>query len=194
MLSVVICTDKDNASAPAAVLSVNLICPKFRNFAIVSYVAVSQRPTHKLRLMKHRGSTFEYEEQRNEDLMRAYRTELSGAAHIRVSRLFQQIVERPSERFWVSEERAFIVVSAMARGDNLETMRPLKREMYIEIYRRYLEIRQKFPDRTMRQLVSMVVNQPAPKFYIEPASARVIVCKIKKKWRNQRRLFLRRRR
>ena len=144
--------------------------------------------------MKHPGSTFEYEDQRNEDLMRAYRTEIHEARHIRVANLFQQVVERPSERFWVSEERAFIVISYMSKGDTLEDMRPLKREMYEEIYRRNLKLKDKYPDRTMRQLVSIVVNQPAPKFYIEPASARVIICKIKKIWRNQRRLFLRRHR
>lgn len=168
---------------------VTLLCyvsPKIH----ITYDAVPQHPNP----MKHQGSTFEYEDQRNEDLMRAYRQEIDDAEHIRVANIFASVVERPSERFWVSEERAFIVISYMSKGDTLDNMRPLKREMYQEIYRRYMLLREKFPDKTMRQLVSMIVNQPAPKFYIEPASARVIICKIKKKWRYQRRLFLRRRR
>lgn len=144
--------------------------------------------------MKHQGSTFEYEEQRNEDLMRAYREEISRAGHIKVVNVFARVVEQPSERFWVSEERAFIVISAMLRGVPLDGMRPLKQEMYREIHARFLKLREKHPDMRVRHLVSIVVNQPAPKFYIEPASARVIVCKIRKKWRTQRRLFLRRRR
>ena len=144
--------------------------------------------------MKHPGSGFEYEDERNEDLMRAYREEVALAGSIKVINLFRAIVERPSARFWVSEERAFIVISRMSKGLGLGGMRRLKREMYEEIYARYLELREKHPDKSMRHLVTMAVNQPAPKFYIEPASARVIVCKIKKRWRKERRLFLHRRR
>lgn len=144
--------------------------------------------------MKHIGSVFEYEEQRNEDLMRAYREEIGKAGVIRILDIFRAVVDQPSERFWVSEERAFIVISRMAKGDKLETMRPLKREMYVEIYSRYLALRAKHPDRSMRHLVSMAVSQRAPKFYMEPASARLIVYKQKKKWKRERRLFLHRRR
>lgn len=144
--------------------------------------------------MKHPGSGFEYEDERNEDLMRAYRDEVALSKDIKVAHLFRAVVERPSVRFWVSEERAFIVISRMLKGEVLDGMRRLKREMYEEIYARYLELRDKHPDKSIRHLVTMAVNSPAPKFYIEPASARVIVCKIKKKWRKERRLFLHRRR
>ena len=143
--------------------------------------------------MKHPGSSFEYEEERNEDLMRAYREEVASAGNIKVASLFSAIVERPSVRFWVSEERAFVVISRMLKGDKLDGMRKLKREMYEEIYRRYIQLQGLHPKKSVRHVVSMVVCQPAPKFYIEPASARVIVCKIKKRWRQERRLFLRRR-
>lgn len=136
--------------------------------------------------MKNFGSTFEYEKQRNDDLMRAYREEIEQCKFIKMPDVFKKVVNRPSQRFWVSEERAAIVLSAMIKGDTLDNMRPLKREMFFEIYRRAMELREKNPELSVFNLAFCVVRQQAPKFYLTPGSAKVIVSKIKRQWYKKR--------
>ena len=123
--------------------------------------------------------------------MRAYHELIKSAQHILMPEIYRKVVNMPSRRFWISEGRAAIVISAMMKGDTLENMGPLKREMYNEIYSRVIKLREKKPHLPIIQLVEMVVEQPAPKFYLTPGSAKVLICKIRKEWyfrRTKRRL------
>lgn len=123
--------------------------------------------------------------------MRAYHELIKSAQYILMPEIYQKVVDMPTRRFWISEGRAAIVISAMMKGDTLENMGPLKREMYNEIYSRVIKLREKKPDLPIIQLVEMVVEQPAPKFYLTPGSAKVLICKIRKEWyfrRTKRRL------
>ena len=86
--------------------------------------------------MKNVGAIFEYEEERNEDLMRAYKTQLALRENRDLQSVLCSVVEMPSKRFWVSEERAAIVISEMIRGKGLKIKGKVKREMYHEIFRR----------------------------------------------------------
>ena len=84
----------------------------------------------------------EYSEERICDLMRAYDEYISSCDYIRMPEVYNIIVNMPSKRFWVSDIRAALVVSAMMRGEaRLDEMWPLKKEMYEEIYRRVLVLR-----------------------------------------------------
>jgi len=144
--------------------------------------------------MKHRGNNFYYEDLRNKDLMRAYRTLLEADKKMRLQEVYRKVVIMPSERFWVSEERASIVVSAMETGKTLLDVgvsAPARKEMFEEIFRRYCVLREQRPDASIYDLVSEVVVSPAPKFYLTPSSAKVIINKIEKGWYDQRKRKLR---
>ena len=130
--------------------------------------------------MKHKGSKFEYEDERDKDLMRAYHEQLASCDTIVLSDIFRKVVAMPSARFWVSEERAAVVIGSMLRGDKLEKMRTNAMEMYFEIYKRFISERGKYPDKSIAEIVFHVIRQPAPKFYLTPDSARVIVTRIKR--------------
>lgn len=132
--------------------------------------------------MKYFGSILEFTRQRNDDIMRVYREKLASATVIVMPVIFQLVADSPAARFWVSEERASIVISAMESGRSLPTMRPNKREMFDEIYRRYTLLRQQHPTKTTYELVSTVVNQPAPKFYLTPRTVGEFVYRIKNGW------------
>lgn len=136
--------------------------------------------------MKNVGSYFEYEEARNRDLMRAYREQLASAKNASMSKVYEATVNMPSERFWVSEERAAIVISNMMRGDRLDAMRPTKKAMFYEIFDRVKAAQLENPKETIYNLTFDVVNSPAPRFYLTPGSAKVIINKIKKQWYEQR--------
>lgn len=113
--------------------------------------------------------------------MRAFRYVVSNSSFIDISEVSNRIVNMPCSRFWVSEERAMVVISAMLKGKPvLDTMRPTKRELFQEIYNRVIALRDQQPNTPLFDLVMQVVNSPAPKFYMRPRCAMEIIYKIKK--------------
>ena len=133
--------------------------------------------------MRKHGACFEFERERNADLLSNYRRLIADTKHIDYKDIYRQLVMQPSKRFWVSEERAEYVVSAMISGKPITGMRPNKMEMFCEIYRRAVRLLNERPRRSIADVVSEVVNQEAPQFYLTPESARVILIKAKKKKR-----------
>lgn len=114
--------------------------------------------------------------------MRAFREQLALARFIVMPEIFELVAESPASRFWVSEERAAIVIAAMEAGKPLTRMRRNKREMFEEIYRRYLIEREKNPKKSVYELVTRIVNQPAPKFYLTPRTVGEFIYRIKNGW------------
>ena len=133
----------------------------------------------------------EYSQERSDDLMRAYDEYLASCDYIRMSDVYNNIVNMSSRRFWVSDIRAALVISAMIRGEaRLDKMCASKREMYEEIYRRVAIMREEYPEKTTSELCAMVVMQPAQKFYLTPGSAKIMVCKARKIRNNERKMRL----
>ena len=131
--------------------------------------------------MKKVGTKFEYTEQRNANLIAVYRKKLGECKVIKLGDVLKETVNEPSERFWVSEERAAAVMMKMMRGDELNDMSPMKREMFRDIYRRVREIKEKHPQKPIIEIVAVVVESPAPHFYLTPGSAKVIIHNATKK-------------
>jgi hypothetical protein len=130
--------------------------------------------------MKPFGSISDFVPQRNNELIRAFRKILHESSYIKIKEVTNRLVNMPASRFWVSEERASTVVSAMVAGRGLpKNMRPSKREMFTEIYNRVVEMRKTNPKAPIRELAAIAVNTPAPKFYMCPRSALVVIYKIK---------------
>lgn len=148
--------------------------------------------------MKHKGSRMDFAQERSDDLMRAYDKYIAECKTIKIQEVCKHIVNMPAKRFWVSENRAAMVISAMMLGKtgenskyaNIKRMCKTKLEMYEEIYRRVMELKQKFPNKRISELCAIVVAQPAPKFYLTPGSARTFTYIAKKEWiaRKQRKL------
>ena len=132
--------------------------------------------------MKSLGCTLAFTRERNAALLKAYREQVNATRFIRLNEIGERIVNSPSPRFWVSEERAAIVVSAIMRGKPvLETMRP-KCEMFREIHKRVIALKDIHPDWCLSKLIQEVVNSPAPKFYMEVSSALQRLFKIRNGW------------
>ena len=128
------------------------------------------------------GSTLEYSLERNQALMQEYRKYISSCKHISMRKFFTIVVECPCRRFWVSNIRAAVVVAGMMKGDDLSNMRATKREMFQEIFNRVVALKADYPKMSLFQLVSEVVAQPAPKFYLTPDSAKIMFYKARKEW------------
>ncbi len=132
--------------------------------------------------MKYFGCILDFTRERNNDLMRAYREKLAQASFIAMPDIFQSVADSPAARFWVSEERATVVISSMIAGKPAPKMRKNKREMFDEIYRRFIDMRTDYPDKSVFELVTIIVNQPAPKFYLTPRTVGEFIYRIKNGW------------
>lgn len=132
--------------------------------------------------MKYYGSILDFTQERNQELMRVYKEKLSKAGYIVMPKIFEQVANSPCSRFWVSEERAAIVISTLLAGKVVPNMRRNKREMFDEIFRRFLIVREQYPEKSIYALAIMVVNQPAPKFYMTPRTVGELIYRIKNGW------------
>lgn len=133
-------------------------------------------------MAKYNGSKLECSEERINALMVEYDRCIMSCSVVRRHEIFKKIVNSPCNRFWVSGFRAAVVMAGIMRGDDLSGMRPLKREMFHEIYRRVLELQKRHPDYSLYRLACLAVLQPAPKFYMSPSSAKIMFYKAKKEW------------
>ncbi len=132
--------------------------------------------------MKYYGSILDFTQERNQELMRVYQEKLSKAGYIVMPNIFEQVANSPCSRFWVSEERAAIVISTLLAGKVIPNMRRNKREMFDEIFHRFLIAREQYPEKSIYALAIMVVNQPAPKFYMTPRTVGELIYRIKNGW------------
>lgn len=139
-----------------------------------------------------KGRFFEYRDERNSDLLRAFREcVMSSPEEESMETVYQRIVKSKSKRFWVSEEQASKVISYMMKGNNIDYMGNNKKRMFEEIYNRVIKLQIENPGMRIFRLVEIVVAQEAPCFYMTPGSAKVIISQIKSKWCQQRLQLLR---
>ncbi len=132
--------------------------------------------------MKPLKSISEFCDQRRQELLLRFREKLAEKSKLTVKRVFEETAQTPASRFWVSEERAANVIYLLDKGERvLDNMFEEKREMYLEIYRRYLELRKKYPEATVIQLVGEIVNQPAPRHYLSAERVRSLVNEEKRR-------------
>lgn len=129
---------------------------------------------------------FEYGDDRMKDLLRVFYNQL-GDTDTTVTEMVKNAVASPSERFWVSEERALRVVSAMERGSYVCKGSYLKREMFAEIHRRCCQLAVTHPDWTLSRRVSYVVNHEAPRFYMSESNAHSLICRERRRARQRQR-------
>ena len=133
--------------------------------------------------MRKKGCGFEYQKERDMNLLEEYRRQIAASGSpILLDRVLSATVNSPARRFWVSGRRAAFIGSKMMRGEQLRGMKRNKRLMYMEIYRRVLLMRDdpRYADESLLWLVSMIVEQQAPCFYLTPESAGVILSNIKR--------------
>ena len=139
--------------------------------------------------MRHKGNFFEYEEQRNRELMRTYRRGQREQG-LKGDALYRWVVEQASIRYWVSEEQAYRVIDKRLRGVKVDYVSPYRQMMYDEIERQVARLDHLRPNASIYDLVFEVVNSPAPKFFLSPESAKVLISKIRTRFYEKRKQAL----
>lgn len=144
--------------------------------------------------MKYKGSRCDFKEERDAELLRAYKHLLSVRDNISLSEIAETISQSPCKRFWVSARRANEVICDLEKGRTLSKMNPTRREMFLEIYRRYKIYKVEHPSLTKMEILWHVCNENAPKFYLTPKSIIVILDRVRKEDAKKRCYELRKKR
>ena len=148
--------------------------------------------TMKTKMKRARRAPFEYHADRSRELLKVFNEELGFSDNDHVDDVVQRVVDHPSSRFWVSEERAWRIISSMRRRPLSSKCHPLRREMFEEIYTRSMHLCVMHPDWSLKRCVYYVVNHEAPKFYLAVATAHALICQERNRCRVENMLKLRR--
>jgi hypothetical protein len=135
--------------------------------------------------------------QRDEDLMRAYHQKMDEAmkseGRFNKMDIITRAVNSPASRYWISLERACLVIYKLKRGEPITGAKNNSRRLYESIYQKYLQAERQYPDTPVKHLIANIIEQPAPCFALTAQSASLLINKIRKKqWYKERRRLLRR--
>ena len=130
--------------------------------------------------MKYKDSRCDFREERDADILRAYREILTTGDNITLSEIEEKLSQSPSCRFWVSEDRAYIVILDLLKGKPLDNMIPTRKEMYQEIFRRFQIHKSNEPYLSNMDIIKRVCYEPAPSFYLTPQTMHVILYRVRK--------------
>lgn len=137
--------------------------------------------------MKCQNAISDFSKERSRELLLRFREKIATQSKLTAKRVFAETAQTPASRFWVSAERAANVIYCLEKGDRvLDNMLDEKREMFLEIYRRYLEMRKVYRDATVIELVGEIVNQPAPRHYLSAERVRSLVNQEKRRNRSSK--------
>lgn len=134
-----------------------------------------------LLVMKHKGTGNVYITQRNKDLYEKYKDVIKFSEIITSKEIFRRLVSMPAKRFYVSEDRASVIIRKMMKGEEVGNMKKETKKMYHDMFNLVTKILNSDKTSTMSKAISKVLNGDAPYFYLTENSARVIISRIKNK-------------
>lgn len=123
--------------------------------------------------MKKPGSTSSYTPERNMALLAAFRHELRVRRLINLDDIFAHIATNVSApRFYVSEERAVLIIKHHLRYGKWLLRSELRRSMFERIESIALRYISEGEAATLVDAIYLAVNDPAPSFYLTPRTVR----------------------
>ena len=134
--------------------------------------------------MRKKGSVFLMSNDRDKDLIRAYREvikkQLNLYGRITATGIMAKVVNSPASRYWVSSERAYSVILKMDKGESISYMKTRAQVFYRSLYKDFCVYRESHSGLPSKYIVEIVIQRPAPCFMISPAFARNIIFRMKK--------------
>lgn len=141
--------------------------------------------------MRKKNAFSEFDGHRRRVLTEAFAKALATDSERELKKIFKQVSESPAPRFWVSEQRASAVLGQVRKNPALlSSMYPAKRAMYTELQSRYERLSRKSPQSTEMELLTEIINSPAPCHYMSPDRVRTLIYEEKRLRRLRRELGL----
>ena len=136
--------------------------------------------------MCRKGTRLEFLDDMHDDLMRNFREVLmESRTGMGMNEICEATVKRPAMRFYISPLQAFKVISNIRKGNLqcLDRMPEYRREMFHEINRLVDEYitRYEFATKPLIFVVTHVISNPAPRFYVSAESMRQLYYSRKRK-------------
>lgn len=133
--------------------------------------------------MKHRGCTAYMNDERDDNIIEVFDEIMSKRGYTMVmSDIHELVANSPAKRFWITAVRAYRAILLIRKGKRIhEHPYPLREEMYNEINKRVSVVLDKNPGMSLKKAVSIVVEQPAPKFYMSPGRIKISIIRKSKR-------------
>lgn len=117
-----------------------------------------------------------------EDLMAAYRNIAPRCWSQQEA--WRKTAESPAPRYYISGREAYEKMKRLVQGDFsvIKKMRRKKYEMYISLFNTLVEMSQRkiFIGKSLRFICDFVVTEPAPSFFVTPATVKFIFFQYRK--------------
>ena len=97
--------------------------------------------------------------------------------------LLDRAVQKPAKSFYISLEEGTRMIHHIDRYGISGKANKLNALKYNDLYRLYLRLKLNYPDIPPLALIQMAVDLPAPRFYIRPQTAGLILNKYINKWK-----------
>ena len=122
--------------------------------------------------------------ERDQDLLRAYKEVIEEVSYpFCLHDVLEMTVRKPAKRFYSSTKYAYMCIKSMKEGHQVRYQQKEKEKMISEVWERVLIEERNYPDMKLDRIVELIMDRPAPEFYLKPSSAKVILCKAKQKQR-----------
>lgn len=125
--------------------------------------------------MKKKGNVCDYTSQRNAELCASFRRHIHEASFIDLDVIFRKVASSPASRFFISEQRANLIIADKRRSGAWNVRNPQRLEMLREIERIANTLFRSGRYTRFADAIFDAVNSPAPSFYLTPRSARTII-------------------
>ena len=129
--------------------------------------------------------------QKAEALFRIYKKGLEEGRFDSLYAAGQWCARQPAPCYYISAKRASLLLGRIFAGVSLIDCNSSQRRMVWQLYRNYLRYLKEHPGNTLsrERVLELLVDEPAPEFYITGDAARKILREEIKKARKQRRWF-----
>lgn len=134
--------------------------------------------------MRYKGYRSIEKERRDKDLYALYKRIVFDAEELSCKDIVEEIYNSPAPRFYVCVKTAVEAVQAILKGGRISRMLPERQRMYAEIFRRFLDRHEVFPEHSVEEVVSFVIQQQAPSFYMTRGSLMRTISRHRRRIRN----------
>ena len=124
-----------------------------------------------------------YKKERDRDFFEAcesVRKEF-GAGYISVSDIAKKAIHKEAKSFYLDTREYVKIAYKVGKENDLTWLKQKdKKELYLEIYKRYMQIFAKNPKLNRMDIARIIAEQKAPRFYISEVSASNLYYKLLK--------------
>jgi hypothetical protein len=104
-----------------------------------------------------------------------------GAVYVSVENIVKESICREAQSFYLHPGVYARIVHRVGKEQDIAWLEnPVKKALYIEIYRRYLQIRKEHPSWNAMDCARIIAGQKAPRFYLSEGHATNLYYKLLK--------------